>query len=175
MRGRGNIANKDSQDEQAFAIIRAHSTLSGVSLSELMRRSGIERSQDWVNKKKKQLGFAPGKRGRRGIGDAMDIVDKQDNQDVPDNLDNQDNEPGVVVVDVLFEHNDIEATELLTEPCRHGYHIHRAIEWPTGIRVLFTKKETVTSKRTKSVPIAESPVTRANVTLRAKPYNRRRW
>ena len=48
----------------------------------------------------------------------------------------------VLVLDIPFGTTAEETTERLDEPYRNGFYIHRAIEWPGGVRVLYVANKT---------------------------------
>lgn len=51
-RRRGNVANKDGNDEVAIALIKANPQLSVRKTVELLKENGIKRGKDWVQSKR---------------------------------------------------------------------------------------------------------------------------
>ncbi len=51
-RHRGNVGNKDGEDEAAVAFIKEHLDLSGVKLSAMLSEHNIKRGPSWVNLRK---------------------------------------------------------------------------------------------------------------------------
>jgi hypothetical protein len=58
------------------------------------------------------------------------------------------NDPNVLVIDVPTGATAEEATRLLSEAYDRGYHIHRALEWPGGARVIYVRSKPTTVRST---------------------------
>jgi hypothetical protein len=52
---KGNVANKDGNDDAARAFIVAHPDVSGIKISAMLTEHGIKRSASWVNLRKCEI------------------------------------------------------------------------------------------------------------------------
>ncbi len=58
------------------------------------------------------------------------------------------NERRVLVLDIPFGTTAEETADQLDEPYKTGFHIHRALEWPGGVRIIYVATKTPAKPRT---------------------------
>jgi hypothetical protein len=78
------------------------------------------------------------------------------------------NEVNVLVIDMPVGTTAEEATRLLSEAYDRGYHIHRALEWPCGARVIYVRSKTTTVRSTTTKEATAIQFLRDNREMTAK-------